>query len=1134
MKPEFLDRLTAQAFQPVIDDSMPSLLSPSHLVPLKQRELSEKIEKSFETGTEATCYRLIDTQHEPFDMNFTTYDHGPGGAFIVCNGYGLGVNTIDLMRQSGMHNIRGFVDLKHHFSRAKFLEAFKMALVECPDLQHLVVNIVSGTAQGGALGAALVAFNNWANESNLNAPEVFVRFFGPGKEAFDESVSELITAGKIISVENTSSMLKSLVRHCSSNTLTQEEIHTPPIETLVRDSLAKRQQQVTENASLPYELDSQLSFRSLLKSEGQVQIGVIGLGATAQFHLRMVEDLRRDQNFGPKIAWAVRPATKTEETTWGFPIHDNVSSVLSTSEQPVDVIINYAPARVFDTVMKELILSLSKMSAETRPKLVLSAAENVPAEIASKHLEQLQNLGVKHLGPNSPGLMILNEKSNGDTVISKIGNLHPIMFPKYGSISVIGRSGTLVFDCICSANAENLGIRFAGCLGGDKNMGLDYKDHLIMLEQDPDTKCIILSGEAGGVKELEIIELIEKGALSKPIIAIIAGKSMPSGVKAGHAGAIDRLGFEDPYLKEELLRNAGVICVNSASEAIVAAKLAMKAWEASGLTVQANWQRLVHKYPNLNSFPNAATNYKHLAAALDTRALASAEKRINGEIELYYILQSMERLGTEIFLSGALSDPNDRTSLSRAFRRHPHYASVMLQGAAATGGSGFLNSLITDVTGPRAFRGALDSTAWAAADLVNEVAAFGTERFIEICQRSIGLAQFKEAFTKRPWNTAHAVRTIGNMDPRLFVEAYKTYSQQIVYEESIVKAGFIKNPWAIARLLRGVLLLPSGVLQEVTTSEAVRRLHNYLLEKHPYRLLEAGKIVNRRLRPNTQRQEFVEALIEQIHISAADAYRFEAMSPAEQLDDITTTLRETNIDASTILIQDIFTPEGFASARKTQSSSLIEGLRHCSQKGVTGQANLLAVVNAWEKHQEKLGGDDFRLGIARNPWMMIELLDILEKFNVTELEILINQLITKPVWDHCLKEHQWGLGAGMRKMLALGTDTAIGVYNELCAIEGWQQSFARGFSENPRDTVQILQVAKNQGTFGFLSLVNNHNLGPSFYQAMCLSPRNLARILEALSTRAQETLNEFPNLAEDIKTKAPILLRQLKFGRDLR
>jgi succinyl-CoA synthetase alpha subunit len=81
-----------------------------------------------------------------------------------------------------------------------------------------------------------------------------------------------------------------------------------------------------------------------------------------------------------------------------------------------------------------------------------------------------------------------------------------------------------------------------------------------MFERDSDTDVIVLIGEIGGTKEQEAADFI-KSEVTKPVVALIVGRSAPAGRRMGHAGAIITGSAGRASEKVRALDQAGAITV---------------------------------------------------------------------------------------------------------------------------------------------------------------------------------------------------------------------------------------------------------------------------------------------------------------------------------------------------------------------------------------------------------------------------------------------------------------------------------------------------------------------------------------------------------------------------------------------
>ena len=188
-------------------------------------------------------------------------------------------------------------------------------------------------------------------------------------------------------------------------------------------------------------------------------------------------------------------------------------------------------------------------------ELVVCITEGIPVRDMIKVKRVMQGTRTRLLGPNCPGITTPGDgpDSLGGCRIGIIpGQLH-----KKGPIGVVSRSGTLTYEAVSQLTASGLGQSTCAGIGGDPVHGLSHIDIVKMLNDDPDTRGIIMIGEIGGSSEEDAAAWI-KDNCHKPVAAFVAGATAPPGRRMGHAGAIINGGTGTAAAKIDAMRRAGI------------------------------------------------------------------------------------------------------------------------------------------------------------------------------------------------------------------------------------------------------------------------------------------------------------------------------------------------------------------------------------------------------------------------------------------------------------------------------------------------------------------------------------------------------------------------------------------------
>jgi len=241
--------------------------------------------------------------------------------------------------------------------------------------------------------------------------------------------------------------------------------------------------------------------------------------------------------YGTNIVGGVTPG-KGGQIHLDRPVFDSVEEAVNKVEPNASII--FVPAKFCKSSILE--------AANAGIKLIICITEGVPTLDMLYVKKKIDELGVRLIGPNCPGVITPGE--------AKLG-IMPGSIHMPGSIGIISRSGTLTYEAV--KQTTDLGLGQSSCvgIGGDPIPGSSFIDMLKLFQEDDQTKAIVMVGEIGGTAEESAAEYI-KNNVTKPVISYIAGQTAPSGKRMGHAGAIIAGGKGTAEEKIKKLKECGV------------------------------------------------------------------------------------------------------------------------------------------------------------------------------------------------------------------------------------------------------------------------------------------------------------------------------------------------------------------------------------------------------------------------------------------------------------------------------------------------------------------------------------------------------------------------------------------------
>ncbi|MBM3567434.1 MAG: succinate--CoA ligase subunit alpha [Alphaproteobacteria bacterium] len=272
-------------------------------------------------------------------------------------------------------------------------------------------------------------------------------------------------------------------------------------------------------------------------------------------------DTRYCLAYGTRIVAGVTPG-RGGEVVEGVPVFDTVAAAVAATGADASVL--YVPARGVKDAVTEAV--------EAGVKVILATAENVPRHDAAAAIALARTAGTTLIGFNTNGAI-----SPGKCRLGGIGGDRTADLYVPGAVGIVSRSGGMSAELAVALKQVGLGVSTCISMGGDPLTGRKMVEYLRLFQADPETRAMVIFGEPGTDNEAGVAQAMRAGELTKPIIALIAGRFQeryPAGVSFGHVAAMIAGSGDSATEKRAMLRAAGARVADSIDDVVRLARIA--------------------------------------------------------------------------------------------------------------------------------------------------------------------------------------------------------------------------------------------------------------------------------------------------------------------------------------------------------------------------------------------------------------------------------------------------------------------------------------------------------------------------------------------------------------------------------
>ena len=223
----------------------------------------------------------------------------------------------------------------------------------------------------------------------------------------------------------------------------------------------------------------------------------------------------RMKAYGTNVVAGVSPGEGGQALD-GIPIFDLVEQAVSEVGAIDTTVIFVPPYLALDAALEAIAANIHQ---------IIIVTQGVPPLDMVCLLRKAEATNTLVVGPNSLGIIVPEKILLGT---------YPVTFYSHGSVGMISRSGTLTSEVALELTKAELGQSICVSIGSDSIIGSSLLEWLKILNEDKNTKAIVLVSQIDdGIEETAAQYITEK--IAKPVVAYVAGRLGPPRKRQFHA-----------------------------------------------------------------------------------------------------------------------------------------------------------------------------------------------------------------------------------------------------------------------------------------------------------------------------------------------------------------------------------------------------------------------------------------------------------------------------------------------------------------------------------------------------------------------------------------------------------------------